>query len=120
MVTVPAAAKSSKPSRPRPSTVTKGEADRAVKGTGVEWFVRVWQGQRLSCYWLLPLVSDFGVAYEFQASRTTPAGEMQADSYAVLLELDGHSCECPGHLRWGVCKHVEALKILIEQGVLGK
>lgn len=108
------------PVKSRPSAVTKVDCDRAGKGTGAEWFVNIWQGTKYSTYWLLPLVSDFGLAYQFQASRTRPAGAMQLDAYDVLIEVDGDSCTCPGHLRWGACKHVAALKLLIERGTLGR
>ena len=38
-----------------------------------------------------------------------PAGERAGATYHVLVNpQDGrHSCECPGFLRWGHCKHVE-------------
>ncbi|MDE2101701.1 MAG: hypothetical protein KGL39_30930 [Patescibacteria group bacterium] len=96
------------------------DCDRAAKGAGAEWFVNVWQGAKFSTYWLVPLTSDFGLAYQFQASRTKAPGEMQLDAYDVLIEVDGHSCTCPGHLRHGHCKHVDTLKLLIERGTLGR
>jgi hypothetical protein len=35
-------------------------------------------------------------------------------TYHVNLSADGqHSCECKGHLRWGHCRHVEALLALL-------
>jgi hypothetical protein len=108
------------PVKPSKSAVTRVDCDRAVKGTGALWFLNIWQGDKLSTYWLLPLVSDFGVAFRFECSRTGPVSEMQADHYDVLLELDGASCECPGFLRWGgECKHISALKLLVERGILG-
>jgi hypothetical protein len=45
---------------------------------------------------------------------------MQADAYDVCVEFDGHQCDCPGHQAHGHCKHVDALKILIERGTLAR
>jgi hypothetical protein len=52
---VPNPVKPSSPRKPRPprpsaAQVTKVECDRAVKGTGAEWFVTIWQGTKLSTY----------------------------------------------------------------------
>jgi hypothetical protein len=107
------------PVKPRPSEVTDVDLSPAGKGTGALYFLNVWQGSKLSSYWLLPLTCPDGVAFQFQASRTKPAGEMQADAYDVGLFLDGsESCDCVGHERWGHCKHVGALRMLIARGKL--
>jgi hypothetical protein len=38
-------------------------------------------------------------------------------AYRVNLSADGHhTCECKGHLRWGHCRHVEALLSLLTEG----
>jgi hypothetical protein len=108
------------PVKPSRSAVTRVDADRAVKGTGAEWFVTIWQGHKLSSYWLVPLASPLGVAYQFQCSRTGPAGELSMDAYDVLVEnaQDG-CCDCAGFLAWGRCKHLATLRVMIDQGLLG-
>jgi hypothetical protein len=41
------------------------------------------------------------------------------ESYDVNLSPDGkHRCECLGFLRWGHCKHVNGLAVLVEGGKL--
>jgi hypothetical protein len=40
------------------------------------------------------------------------------DTYCVLLDGARSTCECLGFLRWGHCKHVEALAALVEGGAL--
>jgi len=103
------------------SEVTRVDCDPACKGTGALWFVNIHQGKRLSTYWVSPLVSDWGIAARFEASRTEAASAMQADHYDVLIEnAQDCSCTCPGFLRWGRCKHTAALAVLIERGVLGR
>jgi hypothetical protein len=116
MCTVSPSAPPVKPSR---SAVTRVDCDRAVKGTGAEFFVTIWQGSKLSCYWLVPLDSPLGVAYQFQASRTGPAGEMQLDAYDVLVANEQDSrCDCAGFLQWGRCKHLSTLRHLLLEGKL--
>jgi hypothetical protein len=115
MCTIPNPARPVKVSK---SQVTRVDCDKSLKGTG-ELFVNVWQSDKRSTYFVLPLPSDFGLALRFECSRTEAASEMQADHYDVLLEVDGASCECPGFLRWGKeCKHLQAARLLAAKGVL--
>jgi hypothetical protein len=104
--------------KPRRSEVTDVDLSPAGKGTGALYFLNVWQGCKLSSYWLLPIVCPDGLAFQFQASRGSAASEMQLDAYDVGLLADGEACDCVGHERWGHCKHVDALKLLVECGKL--
>jgi hypothetical protein len=68
-------------------------------------------------YWLRPIPAAEGQG--FQLRKMLQDG---GEAYHVLLHgPHGHSCECPGHLRWGhrtVCKHVAGLLALIAEGKL--
>jgi hypothetical protein len=66
-------------------------------------------------YWLRPIPSDFGQAFELRKS----IGE-GGEAYHVNLGADvAHSsCECQGFLRWNHCKHLDALHKLIAEGKL--
>lgn len=106
------------PGRPRPrSEVTDVDCSRAVKGTGALYFLNVWQGTRYSTYWLLPLVCPDGIAFQFQVGyREKPPQGMQADTYDVAIFFDGETCTCPGFGRFSRCKHLAALRTLVERG----
>ena len=72
-------------------------------------------GQAENHYYLRPLASDFGLAFDLEKFATEGG-----DTYHVLLSLaDGkHSCECKGFLRWSRCKHVAGLLALRQAGKL--
>ncbi len=38
--------------------------------------------------------------------------------YHVLLDGRRSSCDCPGHERYGYCKHLDAVRTLLEHGQL--
>ena len=68
-------------------------------------------------YWLRRIGSDFGDGFEL--TKFTPSVRGDGDEqYHVHLSNEGHTCECKGFLRWGRCKHVDALVCLREQGLI--
>jgi hypothetical protein len=72
-------------------------------------------GSKSDDYCVKPLPADFGAAYEVE-KLFNPEG---APAYTVHLSDDGaQSCECKGHLRWGHCKHGQALWALRQAGKL--
>jgi hypothetical protein len=70
-------------------------------------------------YFIDRIPADFGAAYLVEKRDYRPAGEDES-RYHVNLSDDGagHSCECRGFLRWGHCRHVEALAVLRDAGRL--
>jgi hypothetical protein len=79
------------------------------------------EGEHLTCYFVLPLASDFGRCYRLEKFTCHRRGD-EPDSYDVCLAEDGnHSCACWGHLRWGSrgpCRHIAALLTLQAVGTL--
>jgi hypothetical protein len=73
-------------------------------------------------YWLRLVPSDFGEA--FQLTKIVPTGDGPAELgevYHVLCEdawPEAPRCDCMGALRWGHCKHADAIKTLREKGKL--
>src|SRR5215831_18044764 len=65
------------------------------------------EGHKSDDYYVRPVPADFGTGYVVE-KIFDPDGH----SYAVNLHDRGGSCECKGHLRWGHCRHVEALTAL--------
>jgi hypothetical protein len=68
-------------------------------------------------YLLLPLASDFGAAFRLVKQELVPQAEgfyelQDTARYNVCLDGERSSCECPGFLRWGKCKHVSGLAAL--------
>src|SRR4051794_38691701 len=72
-------------------------------------------GKQLFSYFLTPLPSDFGRAFELR--RYNPA---DGETYHVNLGADPteHLCDCMGFLRWSHCKHISSLVELTEGGAL--
>jgi len=69
-------------------------------------------GQTTS-YFVRNIPSDFGRGFELEKFDT-----QGGDKYHVLLEEDGRSCDCPGALKWGHCKHADAVLKLVHVGKL--
>jgi hypothetical protein len=63
-------------------------------------------------YFLRRVPSDFGEAFSLE--KFASQGNEDGEVYHVLLEQDGFSCDCKGHLRWGHCKHSGAILKLKE------
>ncbi len=56
-------------------------------------------------YLIQRIPSDFGDGFQMDKL-------LGDEMYHVHLSNEGHQCECLGHLRWGHCKHVDALVAL--------
>jgi hypothetical protein len=67
-------------------------------------------------YWLETISHDFGRA----AFRLTKLGTLGAEVYSVLLDEDYSTCDCPGHIYKGHCKHVDCLAALVATGKIGQ
>jgi hypothetical protein len=70
-------------------------------------------GKEEFSYWLVSLGCELG-GLAFELKKSLPEGTV----YHVRLDGKHSTCECPGHLRWNHCKHVEALLALQAQGKL--
>lgn len=109
----------SKPARPSSSEVTDVEVLPATKGTGADYLLYIHQGGKFSMYWLRKLVSQFGLAFEFRQSSGAKIGPNQKESYDVCIEPEGDTCDCIAHARFGRCKHVAALRLALDKGLMG-
>jgi SWIM zinc finger len=104
--------------RPRPARRCR----RSAAPAGSEYrILDITEGERLTCYFVLPLASDFGRCYRLEKVTCHRRGD-EPDSYDVCLDEDGnHTCECGGWLRWGsrgLCRHIAALLALEAEGRL--
>lgn len=98
-------------SRPR---VKPGRNERYAELTPAgegQWLLHLTAGDEHSGYWLSRVASDWGDAYRLRKVGL-------ADAYHVCLADEGHSCECMGFLRWGHCKHTDAVARLQDEGLL--
>jgi hypothetical protein len=111
------------------STVTKTRTSRKPVARSVRvWddptptmpgIVTITAGKLATDYYLTPLPSDFGRA--FQLEKFTTQGE---ENYHVLLNGEHSTCECKGFLKHGLCKdgrgckHIASLNALKERGKL--
>jgi hypothetical protein len=116
---------------------TKGKASSTRPLRFMAWLSRLARGQgilrlklkhsdtreEVDLYFVHPLASDFG-GEAFRLERyDLPGQQHDAGAHAVYdVHLAGRgnpgSCECPGHLRWGRCKHLDAMTCLAASGKL--
>ncbi len=75
--------------------------------------IRVTEGKQLDHYAVTPIPSDWGTAFE-----VVKLGAEQEEPYHVNLAGADSTCDCKGHLRWGHCRHAEALAALKAAGRL--
>jgi hypothetical protein len=67
------------------------------------------QGTR---YWVIPLHDiDPAVALKAYRLKKRDAGGQVIAVYDVRQTPEGHvECDCPGHTRWGHCRHQQTLQ----------
>jgi hypothetical protein len=76
--------------------------------------IMITEGRKQDSYLVMPIPADFGLG--FVVEKITR--EAEKTLYYVLLEHEGSSCDCHGFLRWGHCRHVEVLPVLMAHGHL--
>jgi hypothetical protein len=76
--------------------------------------VRITVGRLTADYFLTDLAADYGRGF-----RVEKVG-LDADPVAYHVNVNGaeRTCECPGHLSHGHCKHADGLAALIAAGRL--
>jgi hypothetical protein len=80
--------------------------------------IRITQDDKAAHYWLSPLASDWGLAYQVERAGEEVQDGAE-DTYHVLLENEQDaSCTCPGHTYGGYCRHVDAIRALLTAGKL--
>jgi hypothetical protein len=95
--------------RPKPARSIALWVKPDRNGPGV---VRITVGTESADYFLTPLASAFGRAFEVHKVGTE-------DRYHVCLDGAQSSCECKGFLRWNEpCKHIDGLAALVAAGQL--
>jgi hypothetical protein len=99
------------PVKTRDGGITRGVTLIALADAHGKGMIRIRVGKTADDYYLSALPSDIA-----QGERGYHVDKVFGDDsqrYDVLLRQSGrHSCECLGFLRWGHCKHVEALVAL--------
>jgi hypothetical protein len=71
-----------------------------------------------SCfYWLDALATDFGHGWRLRKFSAYQRGDGDS-AYDVMLNAEESSCECKGFLRHQHCKHLEALAVLKDAGLI--
>ena len=79
-----------------------------------EVLVRIDIDYKSHYYWTARVPSDFGEAFRLE-NRYSP----EKTIYHVLFQSEQDcSCECRGFLRWGHCKHTDALRAFRAAGVI--
>jgi hypothetical protein len=88
-------------------------------GPGQPWSaVEITAGKDTDLYAVKPIRSEVG-GRGFEVVKQGEVERGESGWYNVLLDGPVNSCcSCPGHERWGHCKHVWALTRLAERGLL--
>ena len=85
---------------------------------GVRPLVITQDGERCD-YHLRELTVDFGRGFEMTKFETDQGSDADERRYHVHLDNHlGDSCTCKGHSYQSKCKHVDAIKVLIQLGKL--
>lgn len=71
-------------------------------------------------YWLTEYPVDDVDSRDFVLQKLDDGTDPESDSYTVFLaDAQGFdSCDCRGQLRWGHCKHVDAVRAILANGWL--
>jgi hypothetical protein len=108
--------KASRLSKPRPKPPRQIGWTMAPKPGHPYGVLHIIEGGKRDDYFIRAIEADFGLGVEV----TKLTGEPDNPQYNVNLDdqREHHSCECPGFLRWGHCKHIEGLVALARAGKL--
>jgi hypothetical protein len=103
-------------SRPPLRANSRRKPERFVRLSCRSELVVITVDSKAVSYHLICLHSDIGAAYRLQ--KLDPTGQPDGVPYDICLTALQDSCECLGFLRWHRCKHVAALRKLIEKRLL--
>src|SRR5215510_3340267 len=99
-------------------TATRKQKPRTLTYNARVDCLHIKQGNVEQGYWLDHLAHDFGPAVRcFRLSKIILPADLPGN-YDVVVEGNGGRCECKGFLRHHHCKHVDALRVLLERGAL--
>ena len=88
---------------------------RSVNGGGIIQMRITYKNRtELFRYRLDPIPNPCGLGARWR--KLGFAGEVLEDYSTLIENAQDHTCECRGFLRWGKCKHVEALQALSARG----
>lgn len=87
----------------------------ANAGTGL---LLLGAGRTATEYLVVEFAADGGRG--FRLAKVTPGTDAEADGYDVFACVKGGApkCECRGAVRWGSCKHSDAVAELLASGQL--
>jgi hypothetical protein len=87
-----------------------------VPGLGETILIEIRQDKEVARYWVAPVPSDWGLAWQVDKDGCPFDGEHNHD---VLIENSrGGSCSCQGFTAHGYCRHLDALRALLAAGKL--
>lgn len=114
MTTATATRKTSKPRTRKPATQRSLRVSKPINGV-YSLAITDSKGER-DAYFLEPIAADWGRAFRFHKVQPGKGEDAYYDVHADD-EL-GDSCTCPGHTYKDRCKHVAAVRKLIDLHVL--
>ena len=87
-----------------------------TKAIATGGFLSIAEGKKEDRYEIAEIASDFGRGFRVQKFAVVEGEIRREEAYHVNLDGDGDTCECKGNLRFGYCRHVEAMKTLVRCG----
>ena len=109
-----------KPRRPRPRPLLSHRLHFPPLGEHPGQLTS-WRGKEATDFEIRNLGSQFGVAYTL--TKLVPDEDAEPVVYQLCIEAENPQdirthCSCPGHERYGYCRHTRVIVRLLERGEL--
>src|SRR5262249_45363479 len=100
-----------KPRKPQPRSLV---LLTPLMETGCNGVLRISSGKLVQLYFVDRVPTDWGEGCALEKVGGEDAGAV----YHIHLTDEGHTCDCPGFLRWNHCKHADGVAVLKSRGDL--
>ena len=109
-----AATKTTKTRKPKAKPERRITLEQPADNQGRNAIVQITVGKEVDHYFVSRIPSDFGTGFLVEQCNFDSKDKV----YHVNLDGQRSTCDCPGHLHHGHCKHVDGTAALVRMGKL--